>query len=73
MKKIFIINGGQEFGHSGGKFNETISNATFNFFTNNDGFEVKFTNVSEPYNPAGEVEKYSWADVVIYHTPIWWF
>ena len=73
MKKIFIINGGQEFGHSGGKFNTTVTNATVDFFTNNEGFEVKVTNIGEGYNPADEVAKFTWADVVVYHTPIWWF
>ena len=32
MKKIFIINGGQKFGHSGGRFNQTIAKETFEFF-----------------------------------------
>jgi len=73
MTKIFIINGGQNFGHSGGKFNDTVTAQTLDFFTNNEGFEVKVTNISEDYDPAEEVAKYVWADVVIYHTPIWWF
>lgn len=73
MKKIFIINGGQKFGHSGGRFNETIAQETFNFFKNNPNFEVRMTNINDNYNPAEEVEKFVWADVVIYHTPIWWF
>jgi modulator of drug activity B len=73
MTKIFIINGGQKFGHSGGKFNETIAKETLHFFEGNPNFEVKTTDVNDDYNPAEEVEKYVWADVVIYHTPIWWF
>ena len=73
MTKIFIINGGQNFGHSGGKFNDTVTAKTLDFFTKSEGFEVKVTNISEGYNPAEEVAKYVWADVVIYHTPIWWF
>lgn len=73
MTKIFIINGGQNFGHSGGKFNNTVAAKTFDFFTNNEDFEVKVTNISDDYNPAEEVAKYVWADVVVYHTPIWWF
>jgi modulator of drug activity B len=73
MTKIFIINGGQKFGHSGGRFNETISNETLNFFKNNSGFEIKTTNINDDYIPAAEVEKFAWADVIIYHTPIWWF
>lgn len=73
MTKIFIINGGQKFGHSGGRFNETISNETLNFFKNNTAFEIKTTNINDEYNPVTEVEKFVWADVIIYHTPIWWF
>ena len=73
MKNIFIINGGQKFGHSGGQFNKTISQATLDFFENTPGFEVKYTDINNEYDPAEEVSKYIWADVVIYHTPIWWF
>ncbi|GEP50163.1 NADPH quinone reductase MdaB [Flavobacterium noncentrifugens] len=71
--KIFVINGGQVFGHSGGKFNKTVFDTTIGFFKNEDGFEVKSTDINEAYDVAEEVKKYVWADVVIYHTPIWWF
>lgn len=73
MTKIFIINGGQDFGHSGGKFNDTVAAQTLDFFTNKEDFEVKITTISNGYDPVEEVAKYVWADVVIYHTPIWWF
>ena len=73
MKNIFVINGGQVFGHSGGKFNKSLLEATISFFKSQAGFEVKSTDVNEPYNLKEEVEKYKWADVVIYHTPVWWF
>ena len=72
-KKIFVINGGQVFGHSGGRFNKTIAETTVAFFNDTEGFEVRSTNINEDYDPADEVENYVWADVVIYHTPIWWF
>ena len=73
MKKIFVINGGQKFGHSGGKFNETVTNETVNFFNNQPEFEIKLTNIGEGYDADEEVNKFTWADVIIYHTPIWWF
>ncbi|KQR70116.1 NAD(P)H-dependent oxidoreductase [Pedobacter sp. Leaf176] len=73
MKNIFVINGGQVFGHSGGKFNKSLLEATISFFKNHPGFEVKSTDVNEAYDLKEEVEKYKWADVVIYHTPVWWF
>lgn len=73
MTKIFIINGGQKFGHSGGKFNETIAQETVEFFKNNSNFEVKTSDVNKEYDPEEEVDKFVWADVIVYHTPIWWF
>ena len=72
-KKIFIINGGQIFGHSGGRFNKTIFDKTISFFESQPGFEVRHTDINDAYEPAKEVENYVWADVIIYHTPIWWF
>ncbi|SDK16593.1 modulator of drug activity B [Pedobacter sp. ok626] len=73
MKRIFVINGGQVFGHSGGRFNKTIADKTISFFENNEGFEVRSTDINQPYDIKQEVENYKWADVVIYHTPVWWF
>ena len=72
-KKIFIINGGQIFGQSGGKFNKTLFDSTINFFNNYPGFEVRHTDINDHWDPKQEVANYVWADVVIYHTPIWWF
>lgn len=72
MKKIFVINGGQKFAHSGGKFNETLVNLDKNFFSEAKGFELKTTDINNPYNSNEEVEKFLWADTVIYHFPIWW-
>jgi modulator of drug activity B len=73
MKKIFVINGGQIFAQSGGRFNKTLLEATTNFFTSREGFEVRSTDINQEYDPKQEVENYKWADVIIYHTPVWWF
>jgi modulator of drug activity B len=73
MKNIFVINGGQVFGHSGGKFNKTLLDTTIAYFADKDGFEVRSTDVNHIYDPKQEVENYKWADVIIYHTPVWWF
>jgi len=73
MKNIFVINGGQKFGHSGGRFNKSITDATLRFFNSQPGFEVRSTNINTAYDPKQEVENYNWADVIIYHTPVWWF
>lgn len=71
-KKIFVINGGQVFGHSGGRFNKTLFDTTLNFF-NSPAFELRSTDINQDYDPRQEVENYVWANVIIYHMPIWWF
>lgn len=72
MKNVFIINGGQKFGHSGGAFNKTVTSWTQDFLTEN-GFEVRVTDINSEFIPIDEVENFKWADIIIYNTPIWWF
>ncbi|MBT31511.1 MAG: NADPH quinone reductase MdaB [Thalassobius sp.] len=72
MKKIFVINGGKIFAHSKGRFNKTLLELDNEFFTADRGYELKYTDINEPYNLIEEVEKFVWADVVIYHFPVWW-
>lgn len=72
MKKVFVINGGYPFAHSPGKFNETLFFDSCEFFESL-GYEVKSTQVGNGYDKFEEVEKIKWADLIIYHTPIWWF
>lgn len=73
MKKIFVINGAPKFAHSGGEFNKTLTDWTVDYFKNYKGYDVKTTDINDGYKPEEEVEKFVWADVIIYHTPIWWF
>ncbi|HAE67578.1 MAG TPA: NADPH quinone reductase MdaB [Sphingobacterium sp.] len=73
MQKILIINGGMKFAHSGGKLNETIMQWDKIFFTAENGFELKITETGAgKYDYEAEVDKFLWADVIIYHFPIWW-
>ncbi len=72
MKRIFIINGGQHFAHSGGAFNKTLTYWTVNFLKEND-FDVRVTDINDDFIPMEEVENFKWADLIIYNTPIWWF
>lgn len=73
MKKIFSLNGGQKFAHSGGAFNEILTDLDQQFFTKERGFEHQITHIDQGYQAQQEVEKYVWADVIIYHFPVWWF
>lgn len=73
QRKIFVINGGQVFGHSGGRFNKTIFDNTIKYFGQKEGVVLRSTDINKPYDLSEEVANYVWADVIIYHTPIWWF
>lgn len=72
MKKVFIINGGQKFAHSGGEFNKTITSWTKEFLEKS-GFEYRITDINDEFVPEQEVVNFKWADIIVYHTPVWWF
>lgn len=66
MKNIFVINGGQNFAHSGGSFNKTITNWTKEVLEN-ENFEFRISNVNDEFDATEEAENFKWADVVVYH------
>ncbi|NML39685.1 NAD(P)H-dependent oxidoreductase [Chitinophaga sp. G-6-1-13] len=70
--KVFIINAGQVFAHSGGKFNDSLTGWTMGFL-DRKRFEYRTVNINDDFDAMAEVENFKWADVIIYHTPIWWF
>ena len=71
MKNIFIINGHQKYPFSEGKLNTSLVKKAREFFHNN-GFEVKTTTMEDTYTVADEIEKFKWADVVFFQTPLNW-
>lgn len=38
-----------------------------------ENHELDFTHITEGYNVREEHEKFKWADIIIMHTPIYWF
>ncbi|MFT4031527.1 MAG: NAD(P)H-dependent oxidoreductase [Siphonobacter sp.] len=72
MAKIFIINGGQHFAHSGGAFNKTVTAWTQDFLEKNN-ITFRTTDINNDFDPKQEVENFKWADITVFHTPIWWF
>ncbi len=72
MENIFIINGGQTFAHSGGAFNKSITGWTKEVLEK-EGFKVRVSNVNDEFDPMDEAENFKWADVIVYHFPVWWF
>ncbi|PIA72790.1 flavodoxin family protein [Ectopseudomonas toyotomiensis] len=71
MKKIVLLNGGKAFAHSHGQYNSTLHDAAVAFL-DRAGFDVKTTFIDGGYDVEEEVQKFLWADVVIYQMPGWW-
>ena len=71
MKNVFIINGHQKYPFSEGKLNAALSNKAEEFFLQN-GYEVKKTTMEDNYEVQKEIEKFKWADIVFFQSPINW-
>ncbi|GAA0341254.1 NAD(P)H-dependent oxidoreductase [Morganella psychrotolerans] len=68
---ILLINGGQVFGHSSGQLNRTLHDIASAHLTAS-GHNIKETQVDEGYNTDEEINKFIWADVIVYQMPGWW-
>lgn len=71
MKNILLLNGGKQFAHSAGQLNSTLHEAALAHL-DRAGFDVRQTSIDGGYDVQEEVEKFLWADVVIYQMPGWW-
>lgn len=71
MKKILLLNGGKQFAHSNGRLNRTLHEAALAYL-DRAGFDVQETFIDGGYDVKEEVQKFLWADVVIYQMPGWW-
>lgn len=71
MSKILVINAGKTFAHSKGALNKRLAE-----FAQSElialGHQVQLTHVDEGYAIQDEIEKYGWADTLIYQQPGWW-
>ena len=71
MNNVLIINGHQKYPFSEGKLNAAfVQKATDAFIA--EGFTVKLTTMEDDYDVAQEVDKWKWADVVFFQTPLNW-
>ena len=71
MSNILIINGAKQFEHSNGELNDTLTQFSESYLTTL-GHTVQVTRTDSDYDIQAEIEKYLWADVVIYQMPGWW-
>ena len=72
MKNVLIINGHQRYDQvAEGNLTKNYVNAASEFFENN-GFNVKHSVVESDYDVKEEVEKFVWADYILFQHPVYW-
>lgn len=72
MKKVLILNGHQYYDVvAKGELTQHYINKANNFFLKN-GFEVKQTHIEKGYNIEEEIEKFEWADYILFQYPVYW-
>lgn len=71
MSHILIINGAKQFAHSNGELNDTLTELAHEVLIE-QGHQVQITRTDADYDIAEEIQKYVWADVIIYQMPGWW-
>lgn len=71
MRNILIINGAKKFAHSNGQLNDTLTEVAEKWLCD-AVHSVQVTRAESDYDIPSEIQKYVWADVVIYQMPGWW-
>lgn len=72
MKNVLIINGHQKYEEiAEGKLTQTFIDTAEEFFLKNN-FEVKHSTVESDYDIKEELDKFSWADYILFQYPIYW-
>ena len=71
MLNILIINGAKKFAHSNGELNDTLTILAQQVLVEL-GHMVQISRADSNYDIQEEIQKYIWADVVIYQMPGWW-
>jgi len=69
---ILVINGHQYWNSSPGKLNLSLMEEAISFFEEKN-HSCKKTIVDKGYTVDDEVDKFLWADVILYITPVYWF
>jgi modulator of drug activity B len=72
MKKVLILNGHQYYeANAKGGLTQHYINRANDFFLKN-GFEVKQTHIEKGYTKEEEIEKFEWADYILFQYPVFW-
>lgn len=70
-KNVLIINSAIAHLHANGQLNNTLIDIAKQTLESL-GHIVKITKIVDEYNPLNEMEKFKWADIIIYQFPAWW-
>ncbi|MBP3041067.1 NAD(P)H-dependent oxidoreductase [Bacillaceae bacterium Marseille-Q3522] len=71
MENVLIINGHETYPSSQGKLNETVFSSLVEKLSPH--YKVKTTVIADGYQVEEEGEKFNWADIIIFQTPVFWF
>ena len=72
MKKVLIINGHQRYeGIAEGKLTKILIDAALDVFNEKD-FEVQHSVVESNYDVKEELEKFAWAEYILFQYPVYW-
>lgn len=71
MTNILIVNGHDYYDRAQGKLTQTLIAAAVSQLS--EQHAVQTTTVAEGYEVEQEIQKFQWADVIIFQTPIFWF
>jgi NADPH dehydrogenase (quinone) len=69
---VLIVNGHEYWATSPGQLNGTLVK-TAKIFFQDLGHSIKETHIDNPYNIEEEIDKFLWANIIIYFTPVYWF
>lgn len=71
MKKALIINAHQEYPFAKGELNQAIADRIATYLQG-IGYEIKTTSMKDDWDAETEVDKHTWADVVVLQSPTNW-
>lgn len=71
MSNVFIINAGQHFEHSKGELNRSLALVAEEALQKS-GHQTQLLHIEDGYDIKTEIERFLWADVIIYQQPAWW-
>ncbi|MFG6177752.1 NAD(P)H-dependent oxidoreductase [Halomonas sp. THAF12] len=68
---ILLLNGAKAYAHSGGRYNDTLHDTARGTLAER-GHALQETRIDDGYALETEIEKWLWADVIVFQMPGWW-